>query len=166
MFFTVGNFSDAFLALRAQDVGMLPALIPLAFFAFNLSTSLFSMPIGMLSNRIGRRPVLISGFFLFAIIYFGFGITNSLKGIWILFVLYGLYYAFTEGIQKAFIADLVPAGQRGTAMGTFNAMTGLAALPASILAGFLWQAFGPMVAFSTSSVIAVIAALLMMLLRI
>ncbi len=164
--FTVGNFSDAFLALRAQDVGMLPALIPLAFFAFNLSTSIFSMPIGMLSDRIGRRPVLISGFFLFAIIYFGFGIIKSITGIWILFLLYGLYYAFTEGIQKAYIADLVPAGQRGTAMGTFNAMTGLAALPASILAGFLWQAFGPMVAFSTSSVIAVVAALLMILLRI
>lgn len=164
--FTIGNFSDAFLALRAQNVGMLPALIPLAFFVFNMSTSMFSVPVGMLSDRIGRRPVLISGFFLFALIYFGFGITKSMIGIWILFVLYGIYYAFTEGIQKAYIADLVPAGQRGTAMGTFNAMTGLAALPASILAGFLWQMFGPMVAFSTSSVIAVIAALLMMMLRI
>lgn len=164
--FTVGNFSDAFLALRAQDAGMLPAFIPLAFFAFNISSSIFSMPIGMLSDRIGRRPILISGFLIFAVIYYGFGIAKSVLWIWVLFVLYGLYYAFTEGVQKAYIADMVPEGQRGTAMGTYNAMTGLAALPASIMAGYLWQTFGPMVAFNTSSAIAVIAALLMIFLRI
>jgi MFS family permease len=164
--FTVGNFSDAFLALRAQDVGMLSAFIPLAFFALNISSSVFSIPIGMLSDRIGRRPVLISGFFIFAVIYFGFGAAKNVSFIWVLFVLYGLYYAFTEGIQKAYIADLVPEGQRGTAMGTYNAMTGLAALPASILAGFLWQSFGPLAAFSTSSGIAIIAAILMIIFRI
>ncbi|HJV16152.1 MAG TPA: MFS transporter [Bacillales bacterium] len=164
--FTVGNFSDAFLALRANDVGMTPAFIPLTFFALNMSSSIFSMPIGMLSDRIGRRPVLISGLLIFAVIYLGFGIVKSVPWIWVLFVLYGFYFAFTEGIQKAYIADIVPEGQRGTAMGTFNAMTGLAALPASIMAGYLWQTFGPMAAFSTSSVIAVVAALLMMILRI
>lgn len=166
MLFAVGNFSDAFLALRAQDAGMLPALIPLAFFAFNMSSSIFSMPIGMLSDRIGRRPVLITGFFIFALIYFGFGMVKSVTWIWVLFVLYGLYYAFTEGIQKAYIADIVPEGLRGTAMGTYNALTGLAALPASIIAGFLWQTFGPVVAFSTSSIIAILAALLMIVFRI
>ncbi|MDQ0497060.1 MFS transporter [Paenibacillus brasilensis] len=164
--FTVGNFSDAFLALRAQDAGMLPALIPLAFFTFNLSSSIFSMPVGMLSDRIGRRPVLISGFVIFALIYFGFGIAKNVTWVWILFILYGLYYAFTEGIQKAYIADIVPEGQRGIAMGTYNAMTGIAALPASILAGFLWQTYGPVVAFGTSSVIAVLAAMFMMVFRI
>jgi MFS family permease len=143
-----------------------PALIPLAFFALNLSSSLFSMPIGVLSDRIGRRPVLISGFLIFAALYFGFGITNTISWMWGLFVLYGLYYAFTEGIQKAYIADIVDERQRGIAMGTFNAMTGLAALPASILAGLLWQTYGPLAAFSTSSVIAVIAALLMIILRV
>ncbi|CRK85180.1 MFS transporter [Neobacillus massiliamazoniensis] len=165
-FFTVGNFSDAFLALRAQDAGMLPAFIPLAFFAMNLSSSIFSTPVGMLSDRFGRRSVLIAGLLTFATIYFGFGIVKSVSLVWVLFVLYGFYYAFTEGIQKAYIADIVPEGQRGTAMGTFNAMTGLAALPASIMAGYLWQTFGPMVAFSTSSAIALIAALLMIVLRI
>jgi MFS family permease len=164
--FTIGNFSDAFLALRAQEAGMLPALIPLAFFALNISSSIFSMPVGMLSDRTGRRPVLISGFFIFALIYFGFGIAKNLAWIWVLFVLYGLYYAFTEGIQKAYIADIVPEGHRGSAMGTYNALTGLAALPASIIAGFLWQTFGPVVAFITSSIIAKLSALLMIMLRI
>jgi MFS family permease len=165
-FFTLGNFSDAFLALRAQDTGMALALIPLAFFALNLSSSIFSMPIGMLSDRIGRRPVVIMGFLIFALIYFGFGIAHNTTLIWLLFIMYGLYYAFTDGIQKAYIADIVPEGQRGTAMGTFNALTGLAALPASIMAGYLWQAFGPLAAFSVSSGIAVLAALLLIIFRI
>jgi MFS family permease len=164
--FAIGNFSDAFLALRAQDAGMMIALIPLAFFALNLSSSIFSMPVGILSDRIGRRPVLISGFLIFAIIYLGFGIASSITWIWVLFILYGLYYAFTDGIQKAYIADIVPEGQRGTAMGTFNALTGLAALPASILAGYLWQSFGPEVAFSVSSGFAILAAVLMLIFRI
>lgn len=164
--FAVGNFSDAFLALRAQDAGMIIALIPLAFFTLNLSSSIFSMPVGILSDRIGRRPVLISGFFIFAIIYLGFGIASSVTWIWVLFILYGLYYAFTDGIQKAYIADIVPEGQRGTAMGTFNALTGMAALPASIIAGYLWQSFGPEVAFGVSSGIAILAAVLMLIFRI
>ncbi|MCY9667406.1 MFS transporter [Paenibacillus alginolyticus] len=164
--FTLGNFSDAFLALRAQDVGMQISLIPLAFFTFNLISSLFSMPVGALSDRIGRRPILITGLFIFAFIYFGFGFANHVAWIWVLFILYGFYYAFTEGIQKAYIADIVPEGQRGTAMGTFNALTGLAALPASVMAGFLWQAFGPAVAFGASGVIALVCALLLILIRI
>jgi MFS family permease len=164
--FTIGNFSDAFLALRAQDAGMLPALVPVAFFTINLSSSIFSMPIGMLSDRIGRRPVLISGFIIFALIYLGFGMVTNVSWIWILFFMYGLYYAFTEGIQKAYIADIVPEGKRGTAMGTYNELTGIAALPASIIAGFLWQSYGPMVAFSTSSIIAILAAVLMIIFRI
>jgi MFS family permease len=145
---------------------MRPALIPLAFFTLNIVSSIFSIPVGILSDRIGRRPVLISGFIIFALIYFGFGMAKNVIWIWVLFIFYGLYYAFTEGIQKAYIADIVPEGQRGTAMGTYNAMTGIAALPASIIAGFLWQSFGPFVAFSTSSIIAIIAAILMILFRI
>jgi MFS family permease len=124
------------------------------------------MPIGIVSDRIGRRPVLISGFIIFALIYLGFGMVNNVTFIWVLFILYGLYYAFTEGIQKAYIADIVPEGQRGTAMGTYNALTGIAVLPASILSGFLWQTAGPMVAFRTSSSIAIVSRLLIIILRI
>lgn len=164
--FTIGNFSDAFLILRAKDVGMAAEYIPLTYFAYNIITSIFSTPFGMISDRIGRRPVIISGFVIFALIYLGFGLVHTVSGIWVLFFIYGLYYATTEGIQKAYVADMVPEGQRGTAMGTFNALTGIAALPASILAGFLWQSFGPFTAFSVSSVLAIISALLMFILRI
>jgi MFS family permease len=159
--FALGNSSDAFLVLQAQHVGMKDALIPLAYLAFNLTYMFFSLPAGILSDRIGRRPVIVAGFLIFAVIYLGFGLVKNTFGIWLLFIFYGLYYAATEGIQKAYVADLVPKGKRGTAMGTFNACTGLAALPASIIAGFLWESFGPFVTFSVSSLLALMAALLM-----
>lgn len=164
--FTLGNFSDAFLILRAQNVGVTAALIPLTYFSYNIVASLFSTPVGILSDRIGRRPVLIAGFLIFAVMYFGFGWVKTPASIWVLFFLYGLYYAATDGIQKAYIADLVPQEQRGIAMGTFNALTGIAALPASILAGFFWQYFGAMTAFGVSSLLAVLAAVSMILFRI
>ena len=164
--FTIGNFSDVFLILRAKDVGMAAEYIPLTYFAYNIVTSIFSTPFGMISDRIGRRPVLITGYVMFALIYLGFGLVHTVLGIWILFFIYGLYYATTEGIQKSYVADMVPEGQRGMAMGTFNALTGIAALPASVLAGFLWQSFGAFTAFGVSSLLAIISALLMFILRI
>ncbi|MBT2657313.1 MFS transporter [Bacillus sp. ISL-18] len=164
--FTIGNFSDAFLILRAKDVGMAAEYIPLTYFAYNIIASIFSTPFGIISDRIGRRPVLITGYVMFALIYLGFGLVHTVMGIWILFFIYGLYYATTEGIQKAYVADMVPEGQRGTAMGTFNALTGIAALPASVMAGFLWQSFGAFTAFGVSSILAIISALLMFILRI
>jgi len=164
--FALGNSSDAFLILRAQNVGMAPYLIPLAYFAFNLVYSLFAIPAGILSDRIGRRFVLVAGYLVFALIYLGFGLAQNSVWIWGLFVVYGLYYALTEGIQKAYVADVVPNGKRGVAMGTFNAMTGLAALPASIVAGVLWQSAGPFATFALSSGIAFVAAVFMMLFKI
>lgn len=164
--FAIGNSSDAFLILRAQNVGMSPALIPLAYFAFNVTYTIFSMPAGILSDRIGRRPVLVAGYLVFALIYFGFAMVQRSTWIWGLFIVYGLYYSATEGIQRAYIADLVPEGQRGTAMGTFNACTGLAALPASVISGYLWELIGPVAAFGFSSLLAVLAAILMLVLRV
>lgn len=164
--FTLSNFSDAFLILRAQSIGMETVYIPLAYLTYNLVSTFFSVPVGMLSDRIGRRPVIVTGYLIFAFIYLGFGIVTEVSWIWVLFILYGLYYAATEGIQRAYVADLVPEGQKGIAMGTFNAMTGFAALPASLLAGFLWQSFGPLAAFEVSSFLAILSALLMILFRI
>jgi MFS family permease len=166
MLFTIGNFSDAFLILRAQDVGMTAYFIPLTYFAYNIVASILSTPFGMVSDRLGRRPVLITGYVIFALIYLGFGLVHTVSGIWILFIFYGLYYATTEGIQKSYVADMIPDGHRGVALGTFNALTGIAALPASILAGVLWQSFGAFTAFSVSSILATISALLMFILRI
>jgi MFS family permease len=164
--FALGNSSDAFLILQAQHVGMEPKWIPLAYFLFNVVYSLFAMPAGMLSDRVGRKAVLVGGYIVFAGIYLGFGLVHQALWIWVLFLLYGLYYAATEGIQKAYIADLVAEGKRGMAMGTFNALTGLAALPASILAGTLWNLYGPLASFAVSSVLALMAAVLMLVIRI
>ncbi|UOF90289.1 MFS transporter [Fodinisporobacter ferrooxydans] len=164
--FTIGNFSDAFLVLRAQNVGMTPSVIPLAYLLFNVVCSIFSTPLGVLSDRFGRRPVLVSGFFIFACIYFGFGMIHRASWVWVLFAVYGFYYAATEGIQKAYIADIVAETQRGIAMGTYSAVTGLAALPASILAGVLWETFGPSVAFATGGMLAAIAGILLLLIRV
>ncbi|MED4224454.1 MFS transporter [Neobacillus cucumis] len=166
LLFTIGNFSDAFLILRAKDVGMAAAYIPLTYFAYNIVTSIFSTPFGMISDRIGRRPVLITGYLMFALIYLGFGLVHTVSGIWVLFFVYGVYYATTEGIQKAYVSDMVPEGQRGMALGTFNALTGIAVLPASVMAGFLWQSFGAFTAFGVSSILAIISALLMLIFRI
>ncbi|MCL5045303.1 MAG: MFS transporter [Actinobacteria bacterium] len=164
--FALGNSSDAFLILRAQDLGLSAALVPLAYFAFNATYSLFSMPLGTLSDRLGRRPVLVAGYLIFAVIYLGFALASRAAHAWALFVAYGLYYAATEGIQKAYIADLVAPGHRGTAIGTFNALTGLAALPASIIGGFLWQAFGPAATFLYGSMLAAVATAMLLVLRV
>lgn len=164
--FAIGNSSDAFLVLRAQNLGMAAGLIPLAYFTFNVTYSIFAMPAGVLSDRIGRRAVLVLGYLIFALIYVGFGMAKNSAWIWGLFIVYGLYYAATEGVQKAYVADLVDKGQRGMAMGTFNAFTGIAALPASILAGFLWQSLGPMATFGVGAVCAALAAALLLAFRI
>lgn len=164
--FALGNSSDAFLILRAQDAGMAAVWIPLAYFAFNITYTLFSVPAGMLSDRIGRRPVIVTGYLIFALIYLGFGLASNAGWIWFLFIAYGLYYAATEGIQKAYVGDLAEQGGRGLAMGTFNALTGIAALPASIISGVLWQIYGPMAAFGFSSALAAAAAGLMLIMKV
>lgn len=164
--FALGNSSDAFLILRAQNVGMATNLIPLAYFLFNAVYSFAAMPAGILSDRVGRRVVMVIGYLIFAIIYLGFGFVRNSGLIWGLFIAYGLYYALTEGIQKAHVSDLVPAHLRGMAIGTFSAMTGLAALPASVMAGVLWQWIGPQATFTVSSALAGAAAILLIIFRV
>ena len=140
--FALGNSSDAFLILRAQNIGLPALLVPLAYFSFNAVYSALSWPAGSWSDRIGRRPLLVAGYLFFGLIYLGFALANKAWQVWPLFALYGLYYAATEGIQKALVVDVVPAGRRGTAIGLLNALTGVAAFPASLVAGYLWQRFG------------------------
>jgi MFS family permease len=157
--FALGNSSDAFLILRAQNLGMAVALVPLAYFLFKLVATLTSVPLGALSDRIGRRPVLVAGYLVFGLIYLGFALAQSSLHVWLLFAVYGLYLAATDGVQKAYVCDMVPATGRATAIGTINALTGIATLPASVAAGWLWQNVGPAAPFYFGSVIAFVTAL-------
>ncbi|MHB0977346.1 MAG: MFS transporter [Candidatus Aquicultorales bacterium] len=163
--FAAGNFSDAFLILRARDVGMAMALIPLAYFVFNIAHAVFAFPLGAVSDRLGRRRVIVLGYLIFSAVYLGFALASSPAHAWFLFIAYGLYYAATEGVQRAFIGDLVAEGSRATAMGTFNALTGLALLPASLIAGTLWEAVGPQAAFLYGSALSLTAAALLTVVR-
>ena len=165
--FDLGNSSDAFLVLRAQERGLniLGILGMLA--TFNLVYALVSTPGGSLSDRIGRRKVIIGGWIAYALIYLGFGIAQAGWQVWGLYALYGVYYGLAYGTTKALVADLVPENLRGTAYGTYNAVLGLLDFPASFIAGVLWQGlgswggFGPSAPFLFGASLALIAALLL-----
>ena len=167
--FDLGNSSDAFLILRAQErgvsvVGVLGMLV-----VFNLIYTLISTPAGALSDKLDRKKFIAWGWLLYGLIYLGFGLANTSLHIWILYGLYGLYYGLAYGTTKALIADLVPDTLRGTAYGTYNAVLGILDFPASLIAGLLWQGagnwagFGPQAPFIFGSVLAFIAAVGMLL---
>ena len=165
--FTLGNSSDSFLVLRAQNLGMSIFGILIMLIAFNLIYTLISTPAGSLSDRIGRRRLIIGGWLVYAVIYLGFAAAKTQWQVWVLYAAYGLYYGLAYGSANALVADLVPEHLRGTAYGTYNAVIGLLAFPASFIAGILWQGiggwsgFGPSAPFLFGGTLAVIAALLM-----
>lgn len=142
LLFTLGNSTDAFLVLRAQAAGLSLLQVMGLLLLFNLVYTLVSGPIGSLSDRLGRKRVLVTGWLFYAFIYLGFALARHGGHLLFLFAAYGVYYGLSEGIAKAFVADLVQPDQRGTAYGWFNGAVGLAALPASLLAGLLWQGVG------------------------
>lgn len=149
--FTLGNSSDAFIILRAQERGLSLLQIMAMLLTFNLVYALFSTPFGSLSDRFGRRRLLLAGWFTYSLIYLGFALAQSGWQVWLLYGLYGLYYAANEGVARAFIADLIPDARRGTAYGLYNATVGLMALPASLLAGLLWQGVGSWQGFGAAA---------------
>ncbi|OYW73826.1 MAG: hypothetical protein B7Z37_20030 [Verrucomicrobia bacterium 12-59-8] len=159
LLFTLGNSSDAFLLLRAQAVGIHFSSLPLLWLALSLVKSVSSYPAGVLSDRIGRRGLIIGGWCVYALVYVGFGLANQPWHIWALFVAYGLFYGMTESTERALVADFYPDAQRGRAFGSFNFITGIGALPASLLMGWLWTAYGPLVAFGTGGALALCAVL-------
>ncbi|MBI3973972.1 MAG: MFS transporter [Chloroflexi bacterium] len=163
--FALGNSSDAFLILRAQNVGMAAAIIPLAYFAFNAVYAALAIPAGVLSDKIGRRPLLAAGYAVFAAVYAGFAVAPNALAAGALFVVYGAYYALTDGVARAFVADMVPPALRATAMGTYATTTGVALLPASIVAGALWQEVAPWSPFVYGAALAATAALLLLVVR-
>lgn len=165
--FTLGNSADAFLVLRAQErglgiLGVLGMLI-----TFNLIYTIIATPAGALSDRIGRRKLIVGGWLAYAVIYLGFGLAQTGWQIWGLYALYGIYYGMAYGTANALVADLVPAEVRGTAYGTYNAIIGILAFPASVIAGVLWQGvggwsgFGAPAPFLFGGVLALVAAALM-----
>ena len=165
--FTLGNSSDAFLVLRAQNLGLSVAGVMGVLVVFNLVYALISTPAGALSDRIGRRKVIVGGWLAYAAIYLGFGLAGAAWQIWALFALYGIYYGMAEGAGKALVADLVQPAQRGTAYGIYNAAIGLAAFPASLIAGLLWEGvgrwagFGPSAPFLFGAAVSLVAVVLL-----
>ena len=165
--FTLGNSADSFLVLRAQNLGVTVVGILIMLAIFNLVITLVATPAGSLSDRVGRRKLIIGGWLVYAIIYMGFALAQQAWQVWILYVAYGLYYGLAFGTTTAMVADLVPENLRGTAYGTYNAVVGLLAFPASFIAGMLWQGigawsgFGPSAPFLFGGSLALIAALMM-----
>jgi MFS family permease len=161
--FNLGNSSDAFLLLRAQQVGIPAAYIPLTMVVMNLVGTLSAYPVGWISDRMGRLALLASGFALYALIYLSFAEAQAVWQVWVLFALYGLYLGLTQGILSALVADRVEPTLRGTAFGFLNLGTGLALLPASLIAGWLWQQFDSRATFLFGSLCAVLSLSLLLL---
>ncbi len=157
-FFAIGNSSDAFLILRAQNIGVTLLAIPLVYALFNFFYASASMPLGKLSDTIGRAQVILLGFAAYALTYFGFAFADRTWQVWALFAFYGLYYATTEGVAKALIADLVRSEYRGRAYGIYNSLIGTIALPASYFAGILWDKVNPSAPFLFGGATAFISA--------
>ncbi len=162
--FTLGNSSDAFLVLRAQTLGLSVAGVLGLMMSFNLVYALLATPAGILSDRIGRRKVLLAGWSLYGLVYLGFAQASRPWHAWVLMGVYGMYYGLTEGAARAYIADLVPAAVRGSAYGAMHMAVGISLLPASLLAGLLWQGvgtwqgWGPGAPFIFGAVMALVAA--------
>jgi MFS family permease len=155
--FTLGNSSDFFLILDAQHVKTPLLQVVLMLVLFNLTYALISMPMGVLSDKIGRKRVITIGWLIYGLVYLGFALSGSIWQIWVLFAVYGIYYGICEGAAKAFVADMVPVERRGTAYGLYNGVVGLMALPASLIAGVLWGNIAPAAAFHFGAGLALLA---------
>ncbi len=161
--FTLGNSTDIFLILHAHELGIPVAMAPLLWMALHLSKSLFSTPGGALSDRIGRKHTIILGWVIYALAYLGFALANKSWQIWPLFVFYGLFYGLTEGPEKALTADIVPQRLHGKGFGLYHLSVGIAALPASIMAGYLWENLGATAALGLGAFFALLAAIVLAL---
>ncbi len=157
--FTLGNSSEAFLILRAQNLGFSVVQVLLLFVAFNLVYALAAMPAGMVSDRLGRKGVIVAGWAIYALSYLGLALASATWQLWLLFALYGLYYGISEGVCRAFVCDLVPVERRGTAYGWYHTAVGISLLPASVIAGWLWHLIGPSATFYFGAGMAGVATL-------
>ena len=165
LLFTLGNSTDAFLILRANQLGVSVALIPILWAALHVVKSAASVPGGALSDRFGRKPLILAGWAVYAAVYIGFGRATETWHAWALFLAYGTFFGLTEGTQAALIADLVGQARRGTAYGWYYLAVGIGALPASVLFGVVWDRVSPRAAFDLGAALALAAALVLLAVR-
>ncbi|MHB9056065.1 MAG: MFS transporter [Paludibacteraceae bacterium] len=161
--FTLGNSTDALLIVKANEVGVKVTFIPLVYLISSVVSVFLAIPLGSLSDRIGRETLLIIGFLIYAIVYFGFGTTSHIYIIIALFALYGVYSASTDGIQKALVSDLVDKNKKGTGLGIYNALLGATLLPASLIAGMLYDKVNSSIPFYFGAITAILSAVLMLI---
>jgi len=161
--FTLGNSTDALLLVKANEAGIKVAFIPLVYLITNLVSVVAAIPAGSLSDRIGKEKLLIAGFLIYTVVYLFFGMNVDKIALFILFALYGLYSAATDGVQKAFVADMTDRNKKGTALGIYNALLGITLLPASIIAGVLYDRVNSSVPFRFGAAMSALAAVLMIL---
>lgn len=161
--FTLGNSSNAFLLLRAQSVGFDSTAVILLYFIYSVTASLLAIPAGKRSDKIGRKPLLVAGYFVFALVYLGFAFVSGKAMMIILFILYGIYTAMIAGVERAFISEIAPPKLKGTMLGLQSTIVGIALLPASTIAGILWTAFGPTAPFLFGSSLSLTAAVILLL---
>lgn len=156
--FTLGNSSNQFLLLRAKNLGSPFSQVILFYFVFNIVYGLVAYPASRLSDRIGRKKLLVLGYLFYGLVYLGFALNNSLNILWFLFATYGLYAGFTEGAEKALVVDIAPQALRATAIGLHAALVGIGLFPASLLAGVLWRFFGASAPFYFGGFMGIVAS--------
>lgn len=161
--FALGNSSNQFLILRAKSLGHPLTTVLLLYLFYNITYGLLSFPIGRLSDKIGRKNILVIGYFIYGLVYLGFALIGNHSWLWLLFGVYGFYSAFTEGVEKAFVSDIASQEIRGTLIGLHATLNGIGLLPASLIAGGLWQAFGAPAPFYFGGGLGIIAAIGLML---
>jgi len=162
--FALGNSSDAFLILRSEQLGISATAIPVVYLVFNLIYSISAIPAGMAADKYGSKRIILMGFVLFSALYYGFAVARSSQAIWVLFPLYGVFMGLTEGVQKAFLATLIPVEFKATAFGLFASAVGFATLPANLIGGLLWDRVSPAATFYFGAASAGLSSILFMVL--
>lgn len=157
--FTLGNSSNVFLLLRAKSIGFDDTTVILLYFIYNVSASLLAIPSGKRSDKVGRKRVLVAGYFVFAVVYLGFAFVQQKEAMVGLFVLYGVYTAMIAGVERAFISEISPSHLKGTMLGLHSTVVGIALLPASTIAGILWTLFGAPAPFVFGACLSILAAI-------
>lgn len=162
LLFTLGNSSNAFLLLKAKAVGFDDVSVVLLYFIYNITASVLSLPLGGLSDKIGRKSLLVSGYFVFTAVYFGFAFVFNRMFMVCIFVLYGVHTAMIAGVERAFVAEISPRELKGTMLGLQSTVAGIALLPASVITGLFWNAFGPVIPFVFGACLSLAAAVILL----